>query len=329
MFKLIQKTLGIALLILFVIFGSIFGIGWFWWSTNSAPLDTKDTKLRDFEVISGDTFSSVATRLEAQKLIRSSLAFRVWHQLSSDGVVLQRGLYQISPSMDYDQIVKAFAAQQSTAVRITIREGSRVEQLAELFAAQLDNRTFRKDAFLKLAVPLEGTLFPDTYEFYANENAENVIQKLRGQFDLKYTQAKGPTDAKRKEEIIIIASLIEREGINAQDRRMISGIIRNRLDIDMALQIDATLQYVRDTQTPPELWWASPSPALKELDSPYNTYKYPGLPPGPIANPGYDSIIAALNPTESDYLYYLHAQGQAYYAKDYDQHQLNINRYLN
>jgi UPF0755 protein len=329
MLKLIQKTIGIALLIIFLVFGSIFAGTWFWWSTNSAPLDTKDTTLRDFEIISGDTFSSVANRLESQKLIRSSLAFRIWHQLSGDSVVLQRGLYQISPSMNYDQIIKALASQQSTVVRITIREGSRVEQLAELFAAQLDNRTFRKDVFLKLALPLEGTLFPDTYDFYVNENAENVIQKLRDQFDLKYAQAKGPTDPKQKKEVIIIASLIEREGINAQDRRMISGIIRNRLEIDMALQIDATLQYARDTQSPPELWWASPAPALKELDSPYNTYKYKGLPPGPIASPGYDSIIAALNPTESNYLYYLHAQGQAYYAKDYDQHQLNISRYLN
>lgn len=328
MFSVIRKTLGISLLIIFVLAILTSAGIYFWWNTNTAPVSQtkKDTQ---FEVVSGDTVSSVAQSLESQGIIKSAFHFRIWHQLSGDEIKLQRGSYTVSPSMTYTELANALSKDKPQTVSVTLREGARVEEYAEKLSAVLDSGSFKVADFMKLAKPLEGYLFPDTYEFYKNESAKNVINALSDNFENRYQSAKGPTDASEKQEIITIASLIEREGINAADRRMISGIIRNRLEIGMALQIDATLQYVRDSQRSPNTWWASPDPALKELDSPYNTYKYPGLPPAPISNPSLDSIRAAIEPTENSNLYYLHSNGEAYYARTFEQHQVNINRYLN
>ena len=130
------------------------------------------------------------------------------------------------------------------------------------------------------------------------------------------------------EEIIILASILEREAGDKSQMRQVAGVLENRLSIKMPLQVDATLQYIKGYSQVEKNWWATPLAADKNLKSAYNTYLNPGLPPGPIANPGVAAIEAALDPAKSDYLFYLHDQGVIYLAKTLSEHNANVNKYL-
>ena len=146
-------------------------------------------------------------------------------------------------------------------------------------------------------------------------------------FDLRNQAAKntGLSDA----ESVILASIVEREAREPEQMRHVAGILLNRLEIGMALQVDATLQYVKGYDQARKTWWAPPTAADKQLSSPYNTYENPGLPPGPISNPGANALMAVANPIKSNDLFYLHTNdGNMYYAETYEEHQENIQKYL-
>jgi UPF0755 protein len=178
---------------------------------------------------------------------------------------------------------------------------------------------------------LEGYLFPDTYRIYASSTVEEVIEKMLDNFDKKLTAAMRAEIKKQRKsvyDIITLASIIEKEApLNYQtednrDARIISGIFWNRLKIGQGLQSDATLTYILgDTN-------AAHSGQDLEVESPYNTYKYRGLPPGPICNPGILAIEAAIYPITTDYYYFLTADGQVIYARNYDEHKKNKAKYL-
>ncbi|MDE2172881.1 MAG: endolytic transglycosylase MltG, partial [Patescibacteria group bacterium] len=173
--------------------------------------------------------------------------------------------------------------------------------------------------------PLEGKLFPDTYYFYENSTPQDVIQLLTRTFEeqtkplLLDIQASGRTPA----DVITMASIVEKEAASSTDRRIIAGILWKRLDMGMPLQVDAPFFYLYG-KTSAEL-------TLGDLqsDTPYNTYKYTGLPPTPIDNPGYEAIEDTVNPVKSDYLYFLSGKdGQMHYAATLAQHAANRLRYL-
>ena len=185
---------------------------------------------------------------------------------------------------------------------------------------------------------LEGFLFPDSYRFYQSalnpasstpaEISNTIIKKMLDNFSQKFTPEM-ETQAKKQKlsiyEIITLASVIEREtGETLAEKKTVAGIFYSRLKIGMPLQSDATVNYATKKDLP------SPTEDDTKINSPYNTYKYPGLPIGPICNPSLNSIMAALYPEDSDYLYFLHDQktGQAYYAKTYDEHLANKYKYL-
>ncbi len=167
-------------------------------------------------------------------------------------------------------------------------------------------------------------LFPDTYFFTKENTAEDIIVKMLVDFDQKVDQPyhdRITAQGKSLYDVIIFASIIEGEVPSNTDRFIVAGIFRNRLDIGMALQSDATLDYIKGT---PEI---KHTHADTQIDSPYNTYKYPGLPPGPINNPSRASIDAALAPAETDYMYFLNnAQtGETIFARTLDEHNYNKN----
>ncbi len=171
----------------------------------------------------------------------------------------------------------------------------------------------------------EGYIFPETYFFDKEVTAVELLEYLHKESENKLNDILDPLTIKSPEtkRILTIASLIESEGRNKEERKMIAGIIENRLKIGMALQLDATLQYITGR--------GSAELTLKDLkiDSPYNTYVYRGLPPTPISSPGEESIKAALSPTKNDYLFYLHdSTGKIYYAKTFEEHVRNKNKYL-
>lgn len=202
---------------------------------------------------------------------------------------------------------------ESREVAVTIPEGFNIRQIGEAFEKL---GIFSKDEFVKAAQKEEGYLFPDTYRFYRDAKPEDVIKKMRENFDKKVAP-----DVSR--DVIIMASLLEEEVKSAEDRKIVAGILWKRLERGMGLNVDAALTYI--------LGKASHELTSEDLkyDSPYNTYKYRGFPPTPISNPGLDTILAALNPTPSPYFYYLtDKEGSVHYAATLEEHALNKWKFL-
>jgi UPF0755 protein len=138
------------------------------------------------------------------------------------------------------------------------------------------------------------------------------------------------SDGRKEEDVMILASIVAREAKKPEDMKKVAGVLWNRLELGMPLQVDATLQYAKGYDEEKKTWWSTPLSQDKNIVSPYNTYKNAGLPPGPISNPGLDAIQAATYPTPSDNLYYISntAGTQMYFAQTYEEHQQNIAKYL-
>ncbi|MFA7663080.1 MAG: endolytic transglycosylase MltG, partial [Patescibacteria group bacterium] len=171
-----------------------------------------------------------------------------------------------------------------------------------------------------------GYIFPDTYHITTTATAEEIMDKALSNFGNKLTpelRAEIKAQGKTIYEIITLASIVENEVAKAEDMKIVAGIFWNRLDIGMGLQSDATINYITSGKT------TRPTADDLKIDSPYNTYKYRGLPPGPIANPGIASIEAVINPTKTDYLYFLTTPDkQTIFSKTFEEHVAAKNKYL-
>lgn len=202
---------------------------------------------------------------------------------------------------------------ESREITVTIPEGLSVKQIGEI----LENaKLFSKDEFIKIAQKDEGYLFPDTYRFYKDAKPEDVVNKMKDNFNKKVMP-----DIPR--DVIIMASLLEEEVRSTEDRKIVAGILWKRLDQGIGLNVDSALTYI--------LGRASHELTVEDLkyDSPYNTYRYRGLPPAPISNPGLDAISSAANPEQSRYFYYLTDKDSAVrYAVTLEEHALNKRKYL-
>jgi len=264
----------------------------------------------------GQATSTISRRLKQAGLIKSDIVFRALVDRKNYAGKLQAGDFHLNPSMDLETIIESLT-HGSLDFWITFPEGLRVEEYAERIVAKTAN--FMPSEFIVTAKPYEGMLFPDTYLIPQTASAEDIVDILVDNFNTK-----SPTSDKTE---IILASLIEREAKHDKDRALVSSVLHNRINIDMALQIDATVQYILGKQ---ENWWPKDL-SLEDLKtpSPYNTYQNSTLPPGPIANPGLASLKAAANPTTSDYLYYVSdSGGYNHYAEDLAGHNRNIEKYL-
>ncbi len=211
----------------------------------------------------------------------------------------------------------------TTLVKVTIPEGSSVKDISKIASAALDN--FDPDTFRNLALGQEGYLFPETYHIPATYTATELYTLLSNTFNEQVQSLEPALSAHTLTltEIIILASIIEREANTEESMKIVSGILQERLRIGIALQVDASMEYVLDK--PLDQLTAED---LKQ-ESSYNTYLNRGLPPTPIGNPGIQSIKAVLNPTPTDYLFYITGtDGKFYYARDFEEHKGNIARYL-
>lgn len=214
---------------------------------------------------------------------------------------------------------------------VTIPEGWRREEIAESLA-KLELESFDQQEFLLLTAGQEGMLFPDSYLVPRQITTESLVNLLMSTFDNKVlTGLEDEIEASDRDfdDILTMASIVEREARGLEDMEHVAGILWNRVDIGMALQADATLQYVKGYDRIEKSWWSPPLGVDKEIASPFNTYKNAQLPPHPIASPGIDAIRAALEPLDTDNFYYLHdRQGQIHYGESLEDHQVNVNRYL-
>ena len=273
------------------------------------------------EVGEDDSFGDVAAKLKQTGIIEFKGLFLFYGALSSAGGKISAGTYELNTDMDYRAIVTAMGSRSASrmTVSVTIPEGYTVKQTFELldekgvndyedFMDTAANHDFEYDFLSDLplgdASRLEGYLFPDTYEFYLSEAPETAINRLLKNFDKRFsTDLRSEIEATgyTMHEIVIIASLIEKEAANDAERATIASVIYNRLKSNSYpyLQIDATVQYAL-----PERKEKLTADDLK-IDSPYNTYLYQGLPVGPIANPGLASIKAALAPKSTGYYFYI------------------------
>lgn len=277
------------------------------------------------EIPEGTTLSEVAGLLKREQVVRSGLALQAAVFVLGYEREIQFGDYLFDEPRDVFSVARAIGigAHGLEPNRVRVSEGATVSEIAERFASYLER--FDKERFIASANSLEGYLFPDTYFFLPNADDDLVLRTLRQSFDTHIESVRPTieTFGKPLEEVIIMASILEREAHNSEDRRMIAGVLWERLERDMLLQVDATFVY-RIGKGTFELTKAD----LAD-DDPYNTYVHKGLPPGPIGNPSLDSIIAAVTPIHKDYLFYLADEnGITHYCETYACHLVNKQKYF-
>lgn len=310
--------------IVFASFLVCFVIGLFTWNyfTASPVLPEGGATL---QVKRGMSVETIAQEAKNAGIVRSPLALYAVLTYSYDPTKIFAGTYRFeAPHNVFEVAQKLAQSDVDTTLRtITIPEGVTRKDIARIIKAQLPD--FDTDAFLDLTRNNEGYLFPETYfvpqEFTAEEFVNLLTETFAGALSPhKEAIAQSPLS---EYEVLILASILEREANDEASMKMVSGILQNRLDIGMALQADATVGYVIDTPI------AELHADDLQIDSPYNTYLYPGLPPTPIGNPGIQAIEAVLYPTQSDNFYYITGDdGVFYYAETFEEHKRNIQRYL-
>ena len=274
----------------------------------------------------GKNLSEIADYLKDEKIIRSSTFFIILAKIDGKEVKIRPGDYFFKEPIDALKIINRLTNSDfvSKSIKVTIPEGMTAIGIAEIFK-DFDN--FDADKFINLAKnqKLEGYLFPDTYLFLDSVTEKNVIENMKSNFDKKlrdFFEEVGKS-GRNLSDIINMASIIEKEISNSDDRKKVSGILWKRLDKGMPLQVDAVFYYI-DGEKNSKVNFDD----LK-IDSLYNTYLYKGLPPTPISNPGLDAIKAALGPEGSSYWYYLSGKdGDTYFAKTFEEHKKNRAKYL-
>ncbi len=323
-----------VLLSVLVLILLIAGIGFYLWGgTRSTTIDEAVT----IKIAEGSTAKQVVTVLDDNDLIMNKISFEIYIRLNNAAGDIRPGKYTFEPGkVTYDSILSMLKAGDvvSAESKLTIPEGYTVWQIAQLLE---EKNIVEAQDFLDYAssetpiydyIPdgsdytkFEGFLYPETYVIGSSWDSETILSVLLDQFDKIWTeerQAKAEAMGMTAKEIITVASLIEREVKVDSERPIVASVIYNRLNAGMLLQIDATVQYALGNQKERLLY------SDLEIDSPYNTYKYKGLPAGPIASPGIACIDAALNPADTNYFYYqtsADGDGSHYFCETYEEHQ--------
>lgn len=298
-----------------------------WWRDAVSAMNPADSTPQIFVIARGEGVKSIASRLASSGLIRSPTAFYLLVKLLRIDGDLEAGDFRLNPSMDAATIARELT-HGTLDVWVTTLEGWRVEEIAAKLTKELD---IPESEFVKVA--REGYMFPDTYLIPRDATAGGVASLFMTTFDKK-VDGKLRADAKKTglpfDDIITLASIVEREGRTDEDRPIIAGILLKRIRADWPIQADATIQYALGYQPQEKTWWKTfLTEEDKKVRSPFNTYVNTGLPPRPIANPGLASIQAVVYPRETDYWYYLHdAEGKVHYARTLAEHERNVAAYL-
>lgn len=311
----------LIILIVLIILG-----GWLYWQHLNLPVD-KNGSVKAFVIQKGESTPSIADRLKGEELIRSSLAFKIYLKTTNQAGNIQAGTFKLSPAMSFAEIM-ANLSSGAEDIWVTLIEGWRVEEMAERLNKELG---IKNQEFIDAAK--EGYMFPDTYLFNKDATALDIDSIMQNTFKQKVDQGlqnKIKAQGLTLDEGVILASIVEREARSDEVRTNVASILLKRLENDMGLNADATLQYILGYQEDEKGWWKkSLVNADKLVESPYNTYKYKGLPPGPICNPSLSSLRAVANAdTSMPYVYYFHdSKGNTYYGRTLEEHNRNVAKY--
>ena len=313
----------------------------------SRPINPNDSRELTFVVRSGEAVSTVAQNLKRMGLIKDAGLFgwlvRYW---GADGDI-QAGVYSLKPNMAMEEIMRQLQHGRIPAVMVTIPEGWRAEEIAallekvnvvsaaEFLAAVAEGRSdypFLGERPPDAPTSLEGFLFPDTYQIPQHTTPSRVLDIMLENWDRRVPpelRARAADQDLTLYEAVTLASIVEREAVIPEERPIIAGVYLNRLNSGMYLQADPTVQYAKGYNETTKRWW---NPMLQEealaVVSPYNTFVNPGLPPGPICNPGLASIRAMLAPTASDYLFFFSkGDGSHAFAATFEEHLRNQELY--
>ncbi len=342
------KKIFLGIIIIFLL-----GYGWYVYQMNRIY----ELPAREIYIEKGLGVKQISADLAATGFIHNDFLFRIYVWQKDLENKFYAGHYKLPEKISMKNLVNILTGNNSytPSRQITIIEGWSIPQIAAYLEAEMG---FNKEDFYKLVgypifstknkngftpakdysseytflkdrpqgFGLEGYLFPDTYKLSLDADVQEVVRKMLDNFDKKFTPAmRADTEKQGKTvfEIVTVASILEKELKTFNEKKIGAGIIYKRLELGVPLQMDSTVNYITGKKTP--------QVAINdlEIDSPYNTYKYKGLPPGPISNPGIDSLRAALYPTESEYLYFLtDKEGRAHFSKTYTEHLEKKRKYL-
>ncbi|OGH14992.1 MAG: hypothetical protein A3H50_02025 [Candidatus Levybacteria bacterium RIFCSPLOWO2_02_FULL_37_10] len=301
------------------------GVAVLWWKNGGRAQNPADKNSQIFVVARGDGVREIANNLKIKGLIKDPVIFFLQTKRLGLDRDLEAGDFRLSPSMSLYDIIQNLT-HGTLDIWVTIPEGIRAEEIASIL--KRDIPSYKPDWRETLATR-EGYLFPDTYLIPRDADLNLVMSLLTNNFANKYNGVNAEKTGLSQKEIVTIASLVEREAKFAQDRPLVASVILNRLDLGMKLDIDATVQYALGYAPDEKRWWKKDL-TIDDLNikSPYNTYKNPGLPPSPISNPGLSSIMAVINPSKTNYLFYISDKsGHLHFAKTIEEHNANIQKY--
>lgn len=353
--RVVRKIVYILTIGILIVAGILAISGYNYVSAGLKPLDKNDKKLVQVEVPSGSSNRQIGDILEEGEVIRDGMVFNFYTKFKNL-TNFQAGYYQFSPNMTLDQISKELqqggsAEPLDDASKLTVPEGYDVDKIASLVAKKTD---FKKEDFIKVMKDdkffeqlkaqypdlltdagnakdvryrLEGYLFPETYNVHKNRSLEDLVTQMVDTTNQILTPYYSQIKEKglNVQEVMTLASLVEKEGVTQSDRKKIAQVFFNRIEAQMPLQSDISILYalgehkevvtIKDT----------------EVDSPYNLYTNTGYGPGPFDNPSQEAILAVLDPTENDYIYFVAdiSTGKVYYAKTYEEHMELVEKYVN
>lgn len=273
------------------------------------------------------TLTLIADEAKKKDIVKSTLVLKILTLLFSKNGGAISGDYILNKKENVFEIAERFATgdYRLSSVKVTFPEGLNVYEMAEILSKKKEFRNFNKEDFIRLTKDKEGYLYPDTYFFLPNIKSAQIIETMETNFSKKISTIQKDIRGFEKtfEEILTMASILEKEVSKTEDRKIVAGILWKRIKIGIPLQVDAVFPYITQkkdrTITREDL----------KIDSPYNTYLNKGLPPRPISNPSLDAIISAVNPIETKYFFYISdKKGITHFAKTLKEHNDNIDIYL-
>lgn len=335
-----NKTKLLSVWVVGVVVTTLVVLASLWTSALYLPRTARASSDIYVEIKPGSSVRTIADTLQSKGIISSPLVFTLYARMSGKGDRLIPGTYAFRPTMSIPKLVKYLASGRVAARTITVPEGYTVNRIAELWrgaglgsaeefttaAKQTYNYSFLPSPTADMKYPIEGYLLPLTYNVAINATPQDFINQMLRAFELQAlpiieAARVKQTPAQSVAQIVTLASIVELEANDPANRAKVAGVFDNRMARGMALESDVTVIYVtgRTDITAADL----------RNPSPYNTRLRKGLPPGPICNPGLEAINAVLNPTKSDYIFFLAGtDGEVYYAKTLLEHNQNIARYL-